>query len=147
MAQAFKKDQSTVLSGPVADLVNRWLATLTSGSYDSVRMNESLLPIEVSNPRYDEALPLKCLSYGTHEQVIVLLRLAIGVLLSRDERNLVIIDDRLVNADPLRMRRLCQILEEVSADHCQVVVATCNDTPYAGIEGEIIGIPGDGADR
>jgi exonuclease SbcC len=148
MAQAFKKDQSTALSGPVADLMNRWLMTLTGGSYDSVRMNASLLPVEVSNPRYDEALPLKCLSYGTHEQVIVLLRLAIGVLLSRGERNLIVIDDRLVNADPLRMRRLCQILEEVSADHCQIVVATCNDTPYAGIRGKtVIPVLGEGGER
>ncbi len=148
MAQAFKKDQSTALSGPVADLMNRWLMKLTGGSYDSVRMNASLLPVEVSNPRYDEALPLKCLSYGTHEQVIVLLRLAIGVLLSRGERNLIVIDDRLVNADPLRMRRLCQILEEVSADHCQIVVATCNDTPYAGIRGKtVIPVLGEGGER
>mgnify|MGYP000900395258 CR=1 FL=1 len=144
MVQAFKKEQSTALSGPVADLMNRWLVMLTNGSYDSVQMNENLFPVGVSNPRYDETLPLDCLSYGTHEQVIVLLRLAMGVLLSKDERNLVVIDDRLVNADPVRMRRLCQILEEVATDHCQVVVATCNDTPYAGVrEKKKILVPGD----
>jgi len=70
-----------------------------------------------------------------------------GVLLSNDERNLVVIDDRLVNADPVRMRRLCQILEEVATNHCQVVVATCNDTPYAGIRGEVIWVPEDGKMR
>ena len=64
-----------------------------------------------------------------------------GVLLSNDERNLVVIDDRLVNADPIRMRRLCRILEEVATNHCQVVVATCNDTPYAGVRGEVIQVP------
>ena len=145
MTQAFKKHQSTAFSGPVADLVSRWLVVLTSGSYDSVQMDENLLPVGVSNPRYDETFPLKCLSYGTHEQVIVLLRLAMGALLSKDERNLIVIDDRLVNADPLRMRRLCQILEEVATDHCQVIIATCNDTPYAGVRGKVILVPGDGA--
>lgn len=147
MVQAFKKEQSTALSGPVADLMNRWLVMLTSGSYDSVQMDENLFPVGILNPKYDEALPLKCLSYGTREQVIVLLRLAMGVLLSNDERNLVVIDDRLVNADPVRMRRLCQILEEVATNHCQVVVATCNDTPYAGIRGEVIWVPEDGKMR
>lgn len=145
MVDAFKKEQTTALSGPVAELVNRWLVQLTDGSYDSVRMDEKIFPVGVSNPRYDEALPLECLSYGTHEQVIVLLRLAMGALLSNDERNLVVIDDRLVNADPIRMRRLCQILEEVATNHCQVVVATCNDTPYAGVrEKKTIPVPGDG---
>ncbi|KUK62202.1 MAG: SMC domain-containing protein [Methanoculleus marisnigri] len=144
LVQAFKKEQSTALSGPVADQVNRWLVQLTDGSYDSIRMDEKIFPVGVSNPRYDETLPLECLSYGTHEQVIVLLRLAMGALLSKDERNLVVIDDRLVNADPIRMRRLCQILEEVATNHCQVVVATCNETPYAGVrEKTIIPVPGE----
>lgn len=145
MVDTFKKEQSTALSGPVAELVNRWLVQLTDGSYDSVQMDEKIFPVGVSNPRYSEALPLECLSYGTHEQVIVLLRLAMGALLSNDERNLVVIDDRLVNADPIRMRRLCRILEEVAANHCQVVVATCNDTPYAGVrKKKTIPVPGDG---
>ncbi len=70
-----------------------------------------------------------------------------GILLSKDERNLVVIDDRLVNADPVRMRHLCQILEEVATNHCQVVVATCNDTPYAGIPAEAIQVPWDRAEE
>ena len=88
----------------------------------------NIFPVGVSNPEYDEALPPDCLSY------VVLLRRAIGALLSRNERNRVIIDDRPVNVDPTRMRRLCRILEEAATNHCQVV-ATCNDTPYAGVGG------------
>ena len=144
LTQVFKKEQSTALASPVASLVSRWLVMLTNGAYDSIQLDERIFPVEVSNPRYDAALSRDCLSYGTREQVIVLLRLAMGVLLSKDERNLVVIDDRLVNADPIRMRRLCQILEEVATNHCQVVVATCNDTPYAGVRGEVIQVPGDG---
>lgn len=149
MMQAFKKKQATALSEPVADLMNRWLVMLTSGSYDSIRMNEKIFPEGVLDPDYDEEVPLDYLSYGTREQVIVLLRLAMGVLLSGEERNLVIIDDCLVNADPIRMRHLCQILDEVAAKHCQIIIATCNATPYAGLQGEVIRVPGDGvtADR
>jgi len=46
----------------------------------------NIFPVGVSNPEYDEALPPDCLSYV--------------VLLSRNERNRVVIDDRSVNADP-----------------------------------------------
>ena len=144
LTQAFKKEQSTALASPVAGLVSRWLVMLTNGAYDSIQLDERIFPVEVSNSRYDAALSRDCLSYGTREQVIVLLRLAMGVLLSNDERNLVVIDDRLVNADPIRMRRLCRILEEVAVNHCQIVVATCNDTPYAGVRGKVIQVPRDG---
>ena len=54
------------------------------GEAGPVRMN--IFPVGVSNPEYDEVLPPDCLSYV--------------VLLSRDERNRVVIDDRSVNADP-----------------------------------------------
>jgi len=144
MVDTFKKKQTTALSGPVANQMNHWLMQLTDGSYDSVGIDENIFPVEVSNPQYGATLPIGCLSYGTHEQVIVLLRLAMGVLLSNDERNLVVIDDRLVNADPIRMRRLCRILEEVAINHCQIVVATCNNTPYAGVRGKVIQVPEDG---
>jgi len=142
MAESFKEEQSTALSGPISELLNGWLAILTDDSYDEVRINEKLIPIEVQTPRYNDVLPMECLSFGTREQVVVLLRLAMGVLLSKDERSLVVIDDRLVNADPVRMRRLCQILDEVATKHCQIIVATCNDTPYIGINMNKIPVPG-----
>jgi uncharacterized protein YhaN len=144
MTLRYRKEQSAALVGPVAGLVNRWLRLLTEDAYDSLDLNEEMLPMAVRGSRYSEPLPLESLSYGAHEQVIVLLRLAIGVLLSSKERNLVVIDDRLVNADAIRIKRLCLILQEVATKSCQVVLATCNDTPYAGIKGRVIRIPSDG---
>ena len=60
-----------------------------------------------------------------------------GQLLSANERQLLVLDDRLVNSDSLRLARLRPILEEVSAT-CQVLVATCDDTNYAGIRSNVI---------
>jgi hypothetical protein len=34
----------------------------------------------------------------------------------------------------------------VATKYCQVVIATCNDTPYAGIQGHVIRVPYDGKD-
>ena len=56
-------------------------------------------------PHYNNDLPLTRLSYEAQEQIIVLLRLAIGVLVSRQRKNLVVIDNRLVNADLNYSRR------------------------------------------
>ena len=100
-----------------------------------------MLPQGVHSERYDQAMPLSSLSYGTYEQVVVLLRLAIGVLLSRGERQLVILDDRLVNADEERMARLCRILQE-AAEHCQILVASCRQAPYASLEARTLRIGG-----
>lgn len=146
MVLAHRKEQSAALVAPVAERVNKWLRLLTEDAYDALELNEELLPVAVRSSRYGEPLPLESVSYGTHEQVIVLLRLAIGVLLSDRERNLVVIDDRLVNADAVRIKRLCLILQEVASNACQVMVATCNDTSYTGITGHVIRVPFDGRD-
>ncbi|MCU0632512.1 MAG: AAA family ATPase [Methanolinea sp.] len=139
-----RKDQSEAIAGPVSDLVSKWLTDLTDETYCNLELNEELLPTAVQSKRFESLVPLDCLSYGTYEQIVVLLRLALGVILSRNERNLVVIDDRLVNADPLRMKRLSLILQEVATNSCQIIVSTCNDTPYLGINGRVISVPADG---
>ncbi len=141
---ALRKDQSKALGSPISELVNKWLIDLTDDTYEGLELNDELLPVSVQNKRYNTPIPLDYLSYGTYEQIVVLLRLALGVILSENERNLVVIDDRLVNADPLRMKRLSRILDEVATNHCQIIVATCNDTPYLGITGRVISVPADG---
>ncbi len=137
-----EKQRSAALSGPVQDLTNRWLGLLTDSDYDLLRIDELIRPAGVHMTRYNEDLPLTSLSYGAKEQIIVLLRLAIGVLISKDSQNLVVIDDHLVNADPVRMKRLCLILQEASKT-CQIIIATCNGTPYAGLKAHYVRVPAD----
>lgn len=144
IVDAYKREQAEALARPLQKIVEPWLELLTDDAYEELQLDEALMPEAVKSTRYDTSLPLSELSHGTQEQVIVLLRLGIGVLLSEEERQLVVVDDRLVNADAIRMKRLRIILEEVAANHCQVIVATCNDTPYAGIEGEVIRVPDEG---
>ncbi len=141
---AQEKLRSAALSEPIQELVNRWLRLLTEETYDALQIDHDLKPTSVRMTRYNTDLPLGSLSHGTQEQVVVLLRLGIAVLVSKAERNLVVIDDRLVNADPVRMKRLCLILRE-AAKACQVVIATCNDTPYAGLGANIVRVPSDGS--
>lgn len=142
---AHEKQRSAALSGPIQAIVDRWLRLLTDDSYDALRVDLDLKPTGVHMVRYNRDLPFPSLSHGAQEQVVVLLRLAIAVLVSETEPNLVLIDDRLVNADSVRMKRLCLIIEE-AAKSCQIVIATCNDTPYAGLGAHTVRVPGDGTD-
>jgi len=141
---AHEKQRSAALSGPIQELVDRWLRLLTEDNYVALEIDHELKPTGVHMARYGADLPLTSLSHGAQEQVIVLLRLGIAVLVSSAEPNLVVIDDRLVNADSVRIKRFCLILQE-AAKACQIVIATCNDTPYAGLGAHIVRVPTDGA--
>ena len=143
LVEAHRQERSAALTAPVGELLNPWIATLTGGSYDRAELSGELLPQALHSPRYDAQLPVDSLSWGTHEQLVVLLRLSLGWLLSGDEPQLVVLDDPLVNADPLRMQRLNLILQE-AAQRLQILLATCDDTPYAGQKASLIRVPEDG---
>ena len=130
------------LVAPVAELVDRWLQHVTGRRYRGLALDDKLVPLEVRPARYHEALPLESLSYGTYEQVVVLLRLALGALLSREERQLVILDDRLVNADAERLERFCEVLAEV-ASSCQVLLATCDEAPFRRLGAKVCRMDGE----
>ena len=143
LADGYERRRTQALSAPIGRIVNPWISFLTDGGYSSLGLDDALKPSSVSLSAYNSELPVNSLSYGMQEQVIVLLRLAIGVVVSGENRNLVVIDDRLVNADTVRMKRLSEILEN-AAKHCQIVIATCNDTPYASLDAKIIRVPAGG---
>lgn len=138
-------ERSGVLAGPVAERVTAWLGELTAEAYDQVELTAELKPASVRSTRYRESLDVSQLSHGTQEQLVVLLRLAIGVLLSDEEPQLVVLDDRLVNSDPVRTSRFRPILQEV-CDSCQILLATCNDSAYSGLGARVVRIPDDGRD-
>jgi len=138
--EACESQRTAAIAAPVGQHVNRWLQELTGGVYDNLSIDDGLRPVAARLRNGGHDLPFSSLSYGTAEQVVVLVRLAMGVLVSREERNLVILDDRLVNADPVRLRKLCLILEE-AARNCQILVATCDDGRYMGLPAETIRIP------
>ncbi len=144
LAEQYEKSKTEALSAPVSRKLDPWLKFLTDGNYGALNLDLELKPSSVSVPVYESSMPVESLSHGMREQIIVLLRLAIGVIASTEERNLIVIDDRLVNADTVRMKRFCDILSD-AARSCQIIIATCNDTPYSSLESNVIHVPADGA--
>ena len=144
LSDAHKRNQSAAIALPIAETIQSWIAILTDGNYQELIFDEQLIPLSLRTSHYTDLMPFASLSFGAREQITVLLRLAIGALLSKEERSLVVIDDRLVNADAVRLKRLRLILEEVATGPCQVILATCNSTPYAGMSGRVINVPSDG---
>ena len=76
-----------------------------------------------------EEASINRLSFGTQEQVWCLFRLALGNILSSDERQLVVFDNHWSILDPVRMHHALKILEE-NAKNMQIIIVTCDVDKY-----------------
>jgi energy-coupling factor transporter ATP-binding protein EcfA2 len=135
--QAKREQQTLTLAQPVLDVVNPWLKHVTGHRYAEVAMGSTLVPEGLRIPGSIKTVAMDGLSCGTREQLVVLTRLALAKLLCGSEPYPVILDDRLINSDPGRRKRMVDVLVSVS-EFTQLVVATCNEDLYAGIEGQRI---------
>ena len=134
-----QESRTLALTQPIRDILDPWFKELTGGAYDGVEIGPDLLPATAVRNN-GLKMPAPWMSYGTYEQVMVLVRLAMGVLAGKADRQTVVLDDRLVNADAVRSRRLAAILSDAGTK-CQVLLATCNDAPYAGTDAQVVQVP------
>jgi len=101
--------------------------------YEHVEFDEQLMPTAVQPKAQEDQAAVEHLSFGTREQLMLSVRLALARLLAQDgERQCVILDDPLVNADRARQRAALRILEE-AASEAQILVFTCHPTAYQGL--------------
>jgi DNA repair protein SbcC/Rad50 len=114
------------LAEPLETRVTADLKRLLGPKY-ALKFDSKMKPESVDANGEDASLDL--LSFGTQEQVWCLFRLALGSILSNGEKQLVVLDDPLVNTDPVRMHHALEILEE-NAQNMQVVVVTCDVDKY-----------------
>ncbi len=83
---------------------------------------------------------LERLSQGTQEQLAVLVRLGFGRLLAETGAAApLILDDALVYADDQRIERMFEALK-LGAQRHQVLVLTCRERTFAGLEGNRVAI-------
>ena len=76
------------------------------------------------------------LSQGAKEQLLLCLRLAVAQELAADEPQLLILDDVLVNTDPVRQERVLDVLGSV-ASTLQILVLSCHADRYRGVGREV----------
>jgi DNA repair exonuclease SbcCD ATPase subunit len=122
---------------PIAGRVLGWARTLGLGDYREVRFGDRFLP-EGLVPENGQPEALRGLgeeSYGTVEQLGLLIRLALGGVLARDEPVVTILDDPLAHADPIKHRRMLDLLRlaaegnpawEPPAGRMQILILTCH---------------------
>ena len=117
------------LTEPIQKTMTEDLRNLLGEKYTSLKFDEGIRPVSVEVPAWEIDASIGALSFGTKEQIWYLFRLALGKLLSSEERQLVVLDDPLANTDPSKMHRALQILKD-RAKELQVIIITCDVDKY-----------------
>ena len=130
---ACKAAMVAAVAAPVERTATNMLGRIAGPRLGSVRLTESFVPAGVRPELAAEPVDLANLSGGEQEQLFLIIRLALGQVLAREERQLVVLDDVLNATDTGRLARVLTLLEEC-ADRLQIVILTCHPERYRGLE-------------
>ena len=99
----------------LAATIQGWLPAMTADRYADVTVNPITLQVEVSGPTR-QWRKADLLSYGTAEQIYLLLRIALADHLTRNHETCpLILDDVTVHADHVRTRDILNLLLKIAA--------------------------------
>lgn len=137
LALAWQEQVSRTFVGPIEKEIHSRLEHIRGGG----RPEHLVLNSEFSEAQMQTSAglrPLDSFSWGTQEQTLVALRLALGGLLStrgpRPEPQLVVLDDALVNTDAARHRRALELIES-AGDTLQILILTAFPERYRTLRG------------
>lgn len=116
---------------PLENRLTTAFAELTGDSRRQVFLDEHLQISGIGRSR-DECHSFDQLSQGAKEQLLLCLRLAVAQELATDEPQVLILDDVLVNTDPIRQERILDVLSAQAA-RLQILVLTCHPDRYRGV--------------
>lgn len=131
--QACKAQIVAAVAAPVERTATQMLDRIAGPRLGSVHLTEDFVPTGIRPQLSDESVSLTNLSGGEQEQLFLVIRLALGLVLARDERQLVVLDDVLNATDAGRLARVLGLLEE-SSERLQIVILTCHPERYRGLE-------------
>lgn len=135
---------------PVKSRVMDWARHLGLENYRDIRFGPAYLPKGLVSQHVSEDGPVVRLreeSYGTWEQLALLVRLALGGVLAKDEPEVAILDDPLAHSDPSRHRRMLDVLRLASQGQgpredsvrsfgrLQLIILTCHPDRFDYLSG------------
>jgi|GEM_PF-3095423 len=132
-----RDNQVAEVMGPIGARVLQWSQSIGLNEYREVRFGERYLPdgIMLDSAGVNRLQALADESYGTGEQLSLLVRLALGGTLARDEPTVAILDDPLAHADAAKHRRILEVLRLAAegsgawtpaAGPLQILIFTCH---------------------
>jgi len=121
------------VAAPVERTATSMLGRIAGPRLGAVCLTENFVPAGVRPEIAADRVELTNLSGGEQEQLFLIIRLALGQVLAKEERQLVVLDDVLNATDTGRLARVLTLLEEC-ADRLQIVILTCHPERYRGLE-------------
>lgn len=118
------------VSAPVEKMATGMWKRIAGDQLGQVCFSENFQLSGVQPQALGETVACDTLSGGEQEQLFLIVRLALAQVLAGKERQLVVLDDVLHASDGQRMKRLCNLLEEMS-EKLQIVLLTCHPERYA----------------
>jgi DNA repair exonuclease SbcCD ATPase subunit len=136
-----RQEQVRRTVGPINDRVMHWARQLGLADYAGLSFGDQLLPsgLVPAHAGDGDSVELQCESYGTLEQLSLLIRLAVGGLLARNESAVAILDDPLAHADVGKHRKMLEILTRAArgephgphpAGPLQLIILTCHEDRF-----------------
>ncbi len=119
------------LTAPVMQRVRPYLVSLFPGC--DLDLGEELGMVGLRSDALSE--PFDELSGGAQEQLTLLTRIGLAEVLAGEGTLPLVLDDALVNTDPLRIRQIHRILFR-AADRLQLLVFSCHDVLFDGLGAE-----------
>ena len=129
--EVFSQERNRVverLTAPVMQRVRPYLASLFPGC--DLALGEALGMVGLRGDALSE--PFEELSGGAQEQLALLTRIGLAEVLAGEGTLPLVLDDSLVNTDPLRIRQIHRVLYR-AADTLQVLVFSCHDVLFDGL--------------
>jgi energy-coupling factor transporter ATP-binding protein EcfA2 len=141
-----RDSQVQQVMAPIAGRVLRWAQAIGLSEYQEFRFGDRFLPegLILHNGDADKPRSLADESYGTAEQLGILVRLALGGVLAKDEPVVALLDDPLAHADAGKHRRILDILRMAaegspawtpSAGRVQTLIFTCHPDRFDYLPG------------
>jgi hypothetical protein len=130
-----REKQLGTLMGPIHDRVLNWMRVLDIGDYKEVRFGDSFLPEKLVRRDGTAEFCVDEESTGAQEQIGMLVRVALGSLLTAVEPTVAILDDPLTHCDVGRLNRMRVILRRAAegdsklsrpAGPLQIIILTCH---------------------
>ena len=134
-----KQAATKAVLAPLEQRLTAAFAELTGDTTRHVFLDERLQIAGIGRSR-EEAYAFDQLSQGAKEQLLLCLRLAVAQELATEEPQVLILDDVLVNTDPVRQERILDVLG-AQANRLQILILTCHPDRYRGIGESVSVIP------
>lgn len=131
---ACRAEVMAAVAGPVEASAARILRRIAGPRMASLKLGESFDLTAVVPPGLAQEVSPEELSGGEKEQVHLAVRLALADLLTKNGRQLVVLDDVLTATDAGRFARILTVLEDY-AQRLQMLIFTCHPERYRGLSG------------